>query len=81
MPAHAVIAPDVALLEEAGLIAGIISRRHGLDLDQRRRLLNDALLALTAAANGLMLLTRNQADMDLIGEITGTAAMLFFRLE
>jgi predicted nucleic acid-binding protein len=81
MPAHAVLGLDGPTLEEAGLLAGIVARRHGLAPDARRRLLNDALLVLTARAHGLTLLTRNRGDMDLIGQVAGVEAILFYRIE
>lgn len=80
MPPHATLGLDGPTLEEAGLIAGIIARRQGLTPDARRRLLNDALLVLTAPAHGLTLLTRNRGDMDLIGQVAGVGAILFYRI-
>jgi predicted nucleic acid-binding protein len=79
MPPRAVLTPDAAMLDEAGLIAGIVARRHGLQPDARRRLVNDTLLVLTARAHGLVLLTRNRGDMDLIAQLVGTRAILFYR--
>lgn len=80
IPPHATLGLDGPTLEEAGLIAGIIARRQGLAPDARRRLLNDALLVLTARAHGLTLLTRNRGDMDLIGQVAGVGAILFYRV-
>ena len=73
-------AGTVLFHEEAGMIAGIIARRHGLGPDARRRLVNDALLVLTARTHGLTLLTRNRGDMDLIGQVAGVESVLFYKV-
>ncbi len=79
MPTRAIVSVEPSMLEEAGLVGGIIARRQGLSGDGRRRLINDALLVLSARAHGLTLLTRNHGDMDLIGQLTATDAILFYR--
>ena len=45
---HRMIVPDVVVWREAGILSGVLSRVQGYDKGQRRRLMNDALIFVTA---------------------------------
>lgn len=78
-PAQRTIAPDVAVWREAGILSGILARVQGFDKDQRRRLMNDALLFITARRYGCTLLTRNLGDFDLMQQLEPAGKVLFYR--
>ncbi len=79
-PIQRTIVPNVAVWREAGILSGILARLQGLDKNQRRRLLNDALLFVTARRHGCTLLTRNVSDFDLLQQLEPAGRVLFYRV-
>jgi predicted nucleic acid-binding protein len=69
----------VVIWREAGVLSGILARLQGFDKDQRRRLMNDALLFVTARRHGCTLLTRNVGDFDLMQQLEPAGRVLFYR--
>jgi predicted nucleic acid-binding protein len=79
-PRQRTVIPDATVWREAGILSGILARRQGYDKGQRRRLLNDALLFVTARQHGLTLLTRNLVDFDLFQQLDPAGRVLFYRI-
>jgi predicted nucleic acid-binding protein len=79
-PAQRTIVPDVIVWREASILSGILARLQGFDKSQRRRLLNDALLFVTARRHGCTLLTRNVSDFDLMQQLEPAGRVLFYRV-
>jgi predicted nucleic acid-binding protein len=61
-----IVAPSSDAWLEASLIAGVLARTQHLPKDSRRKLLNDALVFLTAAESQAVLVSRNGKDVDLL---------------
>jgi predicted nucleic acid-binding protein len=78
-PALRTIAPDVVVWREAGILSGLLARLQGFDKSQRLRLMNDALLFVTARRHGCTLLTRNLSDFDLMQQLEPAGRVLFYR--
>src|SRR5258708_1355196 len=78
-PMQRTIVPDVIVWREASILSGILARLQGFDKDQRRRLMNDALLFVTARRHGCTLLTRNVSDFDLLQQLEPAGGGLFYR--
>ena len=79
IPVHRLQAPSVAVMTEAGMLAGMHARLQGLQRQDRQPLLNDALLFLQALSQGCHLLTRNIADMDYLQQLQPGGQVLFYR--
>src|ERR1700685_577659 len=77
---HRMIVPDVVVWREAGILSGVLSRVQGYDKGQRRRLMNDALIFVTARRHGCTVLTRNVGDFDLLQQLDPTGRVLFYRV-
>ena len=87
------VAPSAEAWTEAGIVAGILARtqhlaksRKALTADQaccqeglRRKLLNDALIFLSACERGAILVSANSKDMDLLLRFRPEARVLLFR--
>jgi hypothetical protein len=58
-PSYRTITPDPEIWREAGELSGTLARTQGYGREQRRRVLNDALLFATARKYGCALLSRN----------------------
>ena len=78
-PAQRTIVPDVVVWREASILCGILARLQSFDKVQRRRLMNDALLFVTARRHGCTLLTRNLSDFDLMLQLEPAGRVLFYR--
>jgi predicted nucleic acid-binding protein len=78
IPDNRILMPDSDIWIEAGLVAGTLARTQTLQASQRKELLNDALLYLTAAKIGLPVLTENKADFDLIQQIVGRGQFIYY---
>jgi predicted nucleic acid-binding protein len=78
-PIQRTIAPDTVIWREAGILSGILARLQGFDKGQRRRLMNDALLFVTARRYGCTLLTRNLSDFDLMQQLEPAGRVMFYR--
>ena len=55
----------------AGLVAGTLARKQGFAATLCKKCLNDALILLTTARAGLLVLTANRAEFDLIQQVAG----------
>jgi predicted nucleic acid-binding protein len=64
-----IIKPDEQTWIEAGMIAGILARTQGYQPNQRKECLNDALIYLSAAKEGIPVLTSNRDEFDVIQQI------------
>jgi predicted nucleic acid-binding protein len=77
-PAHRILTPDREAWREAGILAGLLARLQQYGKSERRRALNDALIFLTAARNGCVVLTRNVSDFDLLMQLDGKGQAVFY---
>lgn len=77
-PPTRVLTPDPQIWAEAGLIAGTLSRTQGFQPHQRKECLNDALIFLTAAKEGLPVLTADKNDFDLIQQLAANGRFIYF---
>ena len=78
MPAHRTLQPDREIWLEAAILSGILARLQKYDKNNRKRVLNDALLFSTARKHGLTVLTRNILDFDLLQQLEPTGRVLFY---
>ena len=79
VPGHRVTEPDDEAFIEAGMAAGILARTQNYTHDGRRKLLNDALALMTARKCGLVLLTANIVDFDLLTQLRTDAQVIYYR--
>ena len=70
--------PDAQVWADAGVIAGTLSRTQGFQPYQRKECLNDALIYLTAAKQGLPVVTANRVEFDMIQQIAPGGTFLHF---
>jgi len=77
-PEHRILTPDREAWREAGILAGLLARLQGYGKHERRKALNDALIFLTAAKNGCVVLTRNARDFDLLMQLDGRGQAVFY---
>ena len=87
------VAPSAAAWAEAGIIAGILARTQHLNrprqelspaeaccqIGKRRKLLNDALIFLSAVESNAVLVSGNIRDIDLLLRFKPTAQVLLYR--
>jgi len=78
-PSHRTLATDSEIWREAGILSGTLARLQGYKSDQRRRVLNDALLFATARKHGCFVLTRNVLDFDFLQQLDPSGKVLFYR--
>lgn len=78
-PIHRTITPDSDIWREAGILSGMVARLQGFASDQRRRILNDALLFSSARKYGCTVLTRNLADFDFLQQLDPSGRVLFYK--
>jgi predicted nucleic acid-binding protein len=79
MPQHRIFAPDSEVLERAALLSGILCRLQGYENDGKLRALQDCVLFLQAQKLGLVALTANVNDYDIILQLLPTGRALFYR--
>ncbi len=79
-PEHRILTPDRETWREAGILAGLLARLQGYGKTEKRKALNDALIFLTAARNGCVVLTRNIADFDLLMQLDAKGQAVFYDL-
>lgn len=77
-PTHRTVTLDSEIWREAGILSGTLSRLQGITKDQRRRILNDALLFASARKYGCTVLTRNLADFDFLQQLDPSGKVLFY---
>jgi hypothetical protein len=79
MPPHRIFAPDVEVLGRAALLSGILCRLQGYERDGRLRALQDCVLFLQAHKLGLVVLTANVGDYDILLQLIPAGRALFYR--
>lgn len=79
MPPHRIFAPDAEVLGRAALLSGMLCRLQGYEKDGRLRALQDCVLFLQAQKLGLVVLTANVADYDLLLQLVPTGRALLYR--
>lgn len=79
MRPHRTVAPDMDLLGRAAMVAGLLCRLQGYTGDHRKRALMDATLFLQAQKLGLVVLTRNIGDFDILLQLIPSGRARFYR--
>jgi predicted nucleic acid-binding protein len=77
-PAHRTLTPDRDTWREAGMLAGLLARLQEYGKNEQRQSLNDALIYLTAAKNGCVVLTRNLSEFDLLMQLDARGQAVFY---
>jgi hypothetical protein len=80
IPPHRLSSPSVKILGEAGILAGLVARLTGINLERKQALLNDAVLFVQALDQGQTLLTRNIREFDLFNQLLPSGRVLFYRV-
>lgn len=73
-----IVVPDAAAWTEAALISGILARVQSFRREDRRALLHDALMLLTAVGARAVLISRNIRHMDLLLRFRPDARILLY---
>lgn len=79
MPPHRIFAPDVESLGKGALLSGILCRLQGYEKDGKLRALQDCVLFLQAQKLGLVVLTANVSDYDILLQLVPAGRALFYR--
>ena len=79
MPPHRVFSPDVTVLGRAALLSGVLCRLQGYRRDAKLRAFQDCVLFLQAQKLGLVVLTANVADYDVLLQLIPAGRALFYR--
>jgi predicted nucleic acid-binding protein len=79
-PSHRILTPDRDTWREAGILAGLLARLQRYGKNERRKALNDALIFLSAARNGCVVLTRNLSDFDLLMQLDARGQAVFYEI-
>ena len=79
MPPHRIFAPDTEVLGRAALLSGMLCRLQGYEKDGKLRALQDCVLFLQAQKLGLVVLTANVGDYDILLQLIPTGRVLFYR--
>jgi predicted nucleic acid-binding protein len=79
-PIQRTISPDRDIWREAGILSGTLARLQAYKNNQRRRVMNDALLYVTARRFGCTILTRNVSDFDLLQQLDPSGGVLFYKV-
>ena len=75
---HRILTPDRDTWREAGILAGLLARLQRYGKTEQRKVLNDALIFLTATKNGCVVLTRNVTDFDLLMRLDAKGQAVFY---
>lgn len=78
IPPNRVVTPDDEVWARAGLLTGMLARSQGYQAHQRKELLADALIYLSASKAGLPVLTRNAADFDLLSQLHPSGRVIIY---
>lgn len=81
MPPHRIFAPDTEVLGRAALLSGMLCRLQGYEKDGKLRALQDCVLFLQAQRLGLVVLTANVGDYDILLQLIPTGRALIYRSE
>ena len=79
MPPHRIFAPDTEVLGRAALLSGILCRLQGYEKDGKLRAFQDCVLFLQAQKLGLVVLTANVSDYDILLQLIPTGRVLLYR--
>jgi predicted nucleic acid-binding protein len=79
MPPHRIFAPDIEVLGRAALLSGILCRLQGYGKDGKLRALQDCVLFLQAQKLGLVVLTADVGDYDILLQLVPAGQALFYR--
>jgi hypothetical protein len=79
MPPHRIFAPDMEVLGRAALLSGILCRVQGYGKDGKLRALQDCVLFLQAQKLGLVVLTADVGDYDILLQLVPAGRALFYR--
>ncbi len=79
MPPHRIFAPDTEILGRAALLSGTLCRLQGYEKDGKLRALQDCALFLQAQKLGLVVLTANLGDYDILLQLIPAGRVLFYR--
>jgi predicted nucleic acid-binding protein len=79
-PSYRTLTPDPEIWREAGVLSGTLARTQSYGTEQRRRVLNDALLFATARKYGCALLSRNVRDFDLLQQLDPSGKVMFYKI-
>jgi hypothetical protein len=79
IPPHRIFVPDIEVLGRAALLSGILCRLQGYDKDAKLRALQDCVLFLQGQKLGLVVLTANVGDYDILLQIIPSGRALFYR--
>jgi hypothetical protein len=79
MPPHRLFAPDLEIQGRAALLSGILCRIQGYGKDGKLRALQDCALFLQGQKLGLVVLTANVRDYDILLQLIPTGRALFYR--
>ena len=79
MPPHRIFTPDIEVLGRAALLSGILCRLQGYGNDLKLRALGDSVLFLQARKLGLVVLTTNIGDFDILLQLMPGGRALFYR--
>ncbi len=79
MPDHRIFTPDTEVLARAALLSGILCRLQGYEKDGKLRALQDCVLFLQARKLGLVVLTANVGDYDILLQLIPDGRALFYR--
>lgn len=74
------ITPDPEVWREAGVLSGTLARTQKYGTEQRRRLLNDALLFASARKYGCAVLSRDVLDFDLLQQLDPSGGVVFYKI-
>ncbi len=74
------LAPDREIWRAAGILTGTIARLQTISKQDRRRILNDALIFATARKFGHTVLTRNVVDFDFLHQLDPSGRVLFYKV-
>ncbi len=77
-PHHRILNPDQEIWREAGILAGLLARLQHYKKVERRRVLNDTLIFLSATKHGCSVLTRNYSDFDLLLQLMPKGRAVFY---
>ena len=79
MPPHRIFAPDTEVLGRGALLSGILCRLQGYEKDGKLRAVQDCVLFLQAQKLGLVVLTANISDYDILLQLVPQGRALFYR--
>jgi hypothetical protein len=79
MPPHRTFTPDADILGRAALVSGILCRIQGYGRDAKLRALQDCVLFLQAHRLGLVVLTANVGDFDILLQLMPAGRVMFYR--